>query len=190
MDMSPSFIAGAKRYFPHVEVTYDKFHVMKIINTAIDETRRKEQRSVSALKDSRYAWLKNEENLTAKQKEKLISLKDEDLKTAKAYHLKITFNKLWEQESPEKAKEFLDSWYYWATHSQIPDMVKAAKTIRQHEQGILRWFTSKVTNGILEAINGLVQSAKRRARGYRSIKNLETMIYLIAGGLKLKTVEI
>jgi transposase len=57
-------------------------------------------------------------------------------------------------------------------------MVKAAKTIRQHEKGILRWFTSKVTNGIIEAINGLVQSAKRRARGYRSVKNLSAMIYL------------
>jgi transposase len=190
MDMSPSFIAGAKNYFPNVEITYDKFHVMKIINTAIDETRRKEQRTVADLKDSRYAWLKNEENLTTKQKEKLYKLKDEDLKTAKAYHLKLTFTKLWEQETPEKAKAFLDDWYYWATHSQIPDMVKAAKTIRQHEAGILRWFTSKVTNGILEAINGLVQSAKRRARGYRSVKNLKAMIYLIAGGLMLKTVEI
>lgn len=190
MDMSPSFIAGAKKYFPNVEITYDKFHVVKIINTAVDETRRKEQRTVAELKDSRYSWLKNEENLNKKQKEKLIKLKDEDLKTAKAYHLKLSFSKLWAQETPEQAKAFLDDWYYWATHSQIPDMVKAAKTIRQHEQGILRWFTSRVTNGIMEAINGLVQSAKRRARGYRSMKNLTTMIYLIAGGLKLKTIEI
>ncbi len=190
MDMSPSFIAGAKTNFPQVEITFDKFHVMKIINTAVDETRRKEQRTVAALKNSRYAWLKNEENLTVKQKDTLIRLKDEDLKTAKAYHLKLAFSKLWEQETAEMAKKFLDDWYYWATHSQIPDMVNAAKTIRQHEQGILRWFTSKVTNGVIEAINGLVQSAKRRARGYRSVKNLTTIIYLIAGGLALETVVI
>ena len=190
MDMSASFIAGARKYFPNVEITFDKFHVMKVINTAVDETRRKEQRTIAELKNSRYAWLKNEKNLTAKQKEKLIQLKDEDLKTAKAYHLKMTFSKLWEQKTPETAKAFLDEWYDWATTSELPDMVKAAKTIRQHETGILRWFTSKVTNGIMEAINGLVQSTKRRARGYRSIKNLRTMIYLIAGGLKLKTVEI
>jgi transposase len=73
MDMSPSFIAGAKSYFPNVEITFDKFHVMKIINTAVDETRRKEQRTVADLKGSRYAWLKNEENLTVNQKEKLMS---------------------------------------------------------------------------------------------------------------------
>jgi transposase len=190
MDMSPSFIAGAKRYFPDAEVTYDKFHVMKIIHTAVDHTRRKEQRKVTELKNSRYAWLKNEENLTAQQKEKLIQLKDEDLQTAHAWHLKLTFSKLWEQETVEQAKEFLADWYDWALHTSLPEMVKAAKTIRQHEAGILRWFTSKVTNGILESINGLIQSAKRRARGYRSVTNLKTMIYLIAGGLKLKTVEI
>ena len=73
-------------------------------------------------------------------------LKDEDLKTAKAYHLKLAFSRLWDQEDPEKAKAFLDDGYYWATHSQIPDMVKAAKAIRQHEKGVLRWFTSRVTN--------------------------------------------
>ncbi len=190
MDMSPSFIAGAKTYFPQVEITFDKFHVMKIINTAVDETRRKEQRTVSDLKNSRYAWLKNETNLTDKQRDTLIRLKDEDLKTAKAYHLKLAFTKIWEQENAQTAKKCLDDWYYWATHSQIPDMVKAAKTIRQHEQGILRWFTSRVTNGIMEAINGLVQSAKRRARGYRSVRNLTTIIYLIVGGLTLDTVVI
>jgi len=190
MDMSPSFIAGAKRYFPEVQVTFDKFHVMKIINTAVDETRRTEQRTVAALKNSRYSWLKNEENLTPKQKEKLIALRDEDSKTAHAYHLKLTFAKLWEQENPEAAKDFLEDWFDWADHTPLPAMVKAAKTIRQHEEGILRWFTSNVTNGILESINGLVQSAKRRARGYRSTKNLKTMIYLIAGGLKLNIVDL
>ena len=69
-------------------------------------------------------------------------------------------------------------------------MVNAAKTIRQHKQVILRWFTSKVTNGNMEAINGLIQSTKRRARGYQSVKNLTTIIYLIAGGLALETVVI
>ncbi len=135
---------------------------MKIINTAVDDTRRNET---------------------------LIRLKDEDLKTAKAYHLKLAFSKLWEHETAEMAKKFLGDWYYWATHSQIPDMVNAAKTIRQHEQGILRWFTSKVTNGVKEAIYGLVQSAKRRARGYRPVKNLTTIIYLIVGGLALEKLE-
>lgn len=131
MDMPSSFMADARTYFPCAEVTHDKFHVMKIIDTAA-------QRAVSDLKNRRYVWLKNEGNLTDKQRQTLIRLKDEDLKTAKAYHLKLTFSNLWEQENAGKAKAFLDDGFYWATHSQIPDMVKAAKTIRQREQGILR----------------------------------------------------
>jgi transposase len=58
-------------------------------------------------------------------------------------------------------------------------MIKAAKTIKRHWEGVLRWFTSRVTNGMLEAINSLIQSAKAKARGFRSVG------YLIAGKLDL-----
>jgi hypothetical protein len=51
--------------------------------------------------------------------------------------------------------------------------------------GILRWFHSKVSNGLLEGLNSLVQAAKRRARGYRSPRNYIAMIYLVAGKLDL-----
>lgn len=64
-------------------------------------------------------------------------------------------------------------------------MIDAAKTIRRHFEGVLRWFTSHITNGILEGINSLVQAAKAKARGYRSTRNLITMTYLIAGRLDL-----
>lgn len=63
--------------------------------------------------------------------------------------------------------------------------MKVAKTIRKHQDGILRWFMSRINNGILEGINSLVQAAKAKARGYRSDRNLITMIYLIAGKLQL-----
>jgi len=63
-------------------------------------------------------------------------------------------------------------------------MKKAAGTIKRHWNGILRWFTSGISNGILAGLNSLVQSAKSRARGYRSTRNLIAMIYLIGGRLK------
>ena len=84
-----------------------------------------------------------------------------------------------------QAKPFLDKWYFWAPHSRIPAIVDVAKTIRRHQDGILRWFTSGINNGILEAINSLVQAAKAKARGYRSDRTLATIIYLIAGKLDL-----
>ena len=83
-----------------------------------------------------------------------------------------------------QAEAFLKSWYFWATHSRLQPMIEAARTIKRHWQGVLRWFTSQINNGILEGINSLVQAAKARARGYRSARNLITMIYLLAGKLK------
>ncbi|MFP7199341.1 ISL3 family transposase [Lysinibacillus halotolerans] len=189
IDMSPAFIKGAEEQFPNAALTFDKFHVMKMINEALDETRRKEQQSHPELKNSRYAWIKNEDNLNPKQKETLLKLKDQDLKTAKAYQLKIAFQRFWEKDTSE-AEAYLDEWLSWARRSQIPDMVKVAKSIHKHRGGILQWFKSRINNGILEATNGLIQAAKRQARGYRSTKNLITMIYLIAGGLDLRVTEL
>ena len=62
-------------------------------------------------------------------------------------------------------------------------MKQATKTIDRHRQGVLNLFESKVSNGVLEGINSLIQAAKARARGYRSTTNLKTMAYMIAGKL-------
>ena len=74
-------------------------------------------------------------------------------------------------------------WYYWATHSRLEPMIEAARTIKRHWQGVLRWFTSRITNGLLEGINSLIQAAKAKARGFRTTRYLITMVYLIAGKL-------
>ena len=181
-DMSPAFITGAEATFPQAPLTFDKFHVMKIINQAVDEVRRQEQPARPELKRSRYIWLKNQVNLTLKEQAKFESLKEVNLKTARVYHLKLNFQEMYQQPS-ELAEPWLKKWYFWATHSRLQPMIKAAKTIKRHWAGVLRWFTSRISNGVLEGINSLIQAAKAKARGYRSTKNLITMVYLIAGQL-------
>jgi len=181
-DMSPAFITGAEATFPQAPLTFDKFHVMKIINQAVDEVRRQEQPARPELKRSRYIWLKNQDNLTLKEQAKFESLKEVNLKTARAYHLKLNFQEMY-QQPPELAEPWLKKWYFWATHSRLQPMIKAAKTIKRHWAGVLRWFTSRISNGVLEGINSLIQAAKAKARGYRSSKNFITMVYLIAGQL-------
>lgn len=61
-----------------------------------------------------------------------------------------------------------------------------AETIRTHRQGVLRWFTSHISNGVLEGITSLIQATKAKARGRRNVDNLITMSYLIAGQLRFK----
>ena len=185
-DMSPAFIKGVEESLPNAHLTFDKFHVTKIINNAVDEVRRQEQIHRPDLKKTRFIWLKNRENLKKKQLRRLEEkdVRSLNLKTARAYHIRLTFQDLWNQ-SPENAKPFLKKWYFWATHSRLEPIIQAAKTVKRHWNGILRWFVSKINNGILEGLNSLIQSAKSRARGYRSIRNMVTIVYLLGGKLKL-----
>jgi transposase len=108
------------------------------------------------------------------------------LKTARAYQLRLAFQEIYEQPSEPWGALFLDRWYGWAIRSRLEPMKEAARTIRKHRDGILRWFESRIANGLIEGINSLVQAAKAKARGYRSLRNLMAMTYLIAGKLDLK----
>jgi len=183
-DMSPSFISGVERFFPNAHLTFDKFHIMKVINEAVDEVRRQEQKDRPELFRTRYIWLKNIENLKPSQTETLdeLTLKKLNLKTSRAYHIKLNFQELFNQ--PVKyAETYLKKWYFWATHSRLEPIKEAAYTIKRHWDGVLQWFHSGVNNGILEGINSVIQAAKARARGYRTTRNIVTIIYLIAGKL-------
>ena len=184
-DMSPAFISGVEKQFPQAHITFDKFHVLKILNEAVDQVRREETKDRPELKGSRYLWLKNRSNLKSFQAEQLESLtiRKLNLKTSRAYHIKLNFQEFYRQTA-QTAETFLKKWYFWATHSRLEPVKKAAYTIKNHWDGVLRWLTSRINNGILEGINSLIQAAKARARGYRTERTLATMIYLIAGKLK------
>jgi transposase len=184
IDMSPAFIAGTAESLPNAQITFDKFHLVKLINEAVDEVRRAEQKSHTELKKSRYLWLKNPRKLSARQRTQLDSLSTSNLKTGRAYRIRLAFQELYLQPA-KNAEAFLKKWYWWATHSRLPPMIEAARMVKRHWNGILRWFHSKIANGIIEAVNSLVQAAKAKARGYRSSRNLKAIIYLIAGKLDL-----
>jgi transposase len=184
LDMSQAFVKGLREYFPNAHLTFDRFHVMKILGEAVDAVRRKEAKERPELKKTRYIWLKNPSSLTASQERRLDSLQDANLLTAEAYRLKLTFQDLYFQCGHEDASQFLDEWIDMTAASNLDPMVKAAATIKEHKEGVLRWFKSGLTNGILEGINSLIQAAKAKARGYRTSRNLIAMAYLIAAKLQ------
>jgi transposase len=186
IDMSAAFIKGVTEHLPQAEITFDKFHAVKIINDAVDQVRREEQKSRPELKKTRYVWLKNEANLSSGQRETRDSLAKSNLKTARAYQIRLAFQDLYDQPSAEAAADHLKRWYFWATHSRLEPIIDAAHTIKRHWDGVLRWFDSNIANGLIEGINSLVQAAKAKARGYRSKRNLIAMVYLLAGKLDLR----
>ena len=186
IDMSQAFIKGVTEHLPQAGITFDKFHAIAIVNEAVDKVRRSEQKSRPELKNTRYIWLKNTTNLTGFQADTLDDLSQSNLKTARAYRIRLAFQELYSQPSGEDAEAYLKKWYFWATHSRLPPIIEAAKTVKRHWDGILRWFETTIANGFMEAINSLVQAAKAKARGYRSTRNLKAIIYLIAGKLEIQ----
>lgn len=186
IDMSPSFIKGVGDNLPNAAITFDKFHAVKIVNDAVDQVRRAERKANSLLAGTRYIWLRNPASLSERQRATLDSLPLRHLKTARAYQIRLAFQEFYEQPSGPDGEGFLKRWYFWATHSRLVPMIEAARTIKRHWHGILRWFDSRIANGLIEGINSLVQAAKAKARGYRSIRNLKAMVYLLAGKLDLR----
>jgi transposase len=190
-DMSAAFIKGIGEFLPRASITFDKFHVTKVIGDAVDKTRRSERAEYPELKGQRHALLRNPETMNDEQLQftSELLLRKTSMKTARAFHLRLVFQDFYRQPS-RLAERFLMKWCRWASHSRVDAMVDAARTIRNHWDGILRWFTSRITNGLLEGINSLVQAAKARARGYRTPRNLITMVYLIAGKLELSATHL
>lgn len=186
-DMSGAYQVGLKTYLPDAEVTFDRYHVMALVNAAVDEVRRQEQKETDVLKHSRYLFLKNERNLKATQLARLEVLKGMDLKTVRAYHLKVALQRLWEYKRRDFAEAYLKKWFYWATHSRLAPMKQVAYTIKRHWEGILRFIRSRITNGITEGLNGKIKEAAKRAYGFKTFENYRTIIYLVAGRLSLAT---
>lgn len=182
-DLSPAFIKGIRMHLPKAETTFDRFHLMKLMNEALDAVRREESPTTPGLKKTRYHWLKNPGDLTQSQKKRLQELKAMNLQTVEAYQMKLLFQDFFEQANPRAARVFLADWCTLACSSGLKPLVKLANTLRSHSKGILNWWRSQISNGLIEGMNSLIQAAIAKARGYRNPKNLITMAYLIAGKL-------
>jgi len=190
-DMSPAFIKGVKKELPNAQITFDKFHILKIINKAVDQVRREEAKNNNLLKNTKYIFLKNHNNLTKKQSQKLaeLSISKLNIKSIRALHLRENFQEIYNARSEEDFEILINKWFFWATHSRLEPMIRAAYTIKNHWEGVLNWFESKINNGVLEGLNSVIQACKAKARGYKTFKNFRIIVYLVTGDLKFNLIN-
>jgi len=190
-DMSPAFIKGVQENLLNAKITFDKFHIVKIINEAVDEVRREEQKNNPILKNSRYVFLKNQSNFTEKQKEKYeeIKMSKLNIRTFRAMQIRESFQQLYLCETTTDFENLLKKWYWWATHSRIPQISEVAKTIKRHWKGIVNWAENRITNGILEGFNSIFQAAKAKARGYKKTDTIKAIIYILTGKLDFSLIN-
>ena len=160
-------------------------------NEAVDEVRRAESKIRPELTRTRYVWLKNEANFTAKQREKLawLTRPSMQLRTTRATRWRDDFNEFYNKASAEEAEAYLRRWCHGAKRSRLEPIKEFVAMVEAHWEGIIAWQQSPLSNGLLEGTNSLVQAAKRRARGYRSKAKMITIIYLIAGKLPLPQIH-
>lgn len=178
IDFSPSFTAGVIKSFPNASIVYDHFHLMQMANNALDKIRRSESKANKTLKKSRYLWLKRPENLSEEKKQRLELLKMENKVLAEAYQMKENLALFYKQETIEKAEIYLKDWCDWVMEGSIFHMQAVAKTIKRHWKGVMNYMKSYSTNGIAESLNSVIQSVKRRGRGYRNTSNFKALIFL------------
>lgn len=182
-DMSEAFLSGALEHLPNAEITFDRYHVKAKLSEAVDLVRRAERHEQhDLLKSTRYLWLHRPENLNERQRTWLDELLTQPLRTVRAYELMLKFDAVYALDR-EQAEPYLRAWCDAAHDSDLQPISNFAAMVEEYWLGITEWFTSKISNGLLEGLNSLIQAAKRRARGYRSTRNYIAMIYLTVGKL-------
>lgn len=191
MDMSPAFISGAQGNLPQAEITFDKFHTIKLVNEAVNDVRKEEVKEEPLLRKARYVLLKNKENLTPKQRvhRELLDAKGFRLKSYRAMRMREYFQEAYKAEDEKTFRERIYRFYWWASHSRMKPMVKVAKMLKSHWKGVMNWFRYRENNGILEGFNSLIQAAKAKARGYRTAKNLKIIAYLLTAKLDFSSIN-
>jgi len=191
IDMSPAFIKGCAEHLPNARVTFDKFHVVWHANAAVDKTRRIEQRTDKSLKGLRWPLLKDAGSLKPEAAAALYGLISQPSlkRTARAWIYKEQLRETLDRKQINVMRDQLRYWCTCVMRSKVEPMKDVAGLVRRHMEGIVAWASTRQTNGFLEAINGLFQAAKRRARGFTRLSTIRTVIFLIAGRLDFQAIN-
>lgn len=192
MDMWDPYIAATKAYVPNAEkkIVFDRFHVMKHVVDAVDKTRKQEyaimkQNGDETLKGTKYLFLWSQENLPEWREEEFEKLREKDLKVCRAWAIKENLRHLWDYKYEAWMRKYFKQWHFWATHSRIEPIKKAAKTVKEHIDNIVTYAKHHITNALGESLNGKIEKVKRLACGYRNREHYRTAIYFHCGGLDL-----
>jgi transposase len=199
MDMSRAYQSGVAENCRNAQVVFDKFHVILNAGEAVNQVRRAEVRFGGkgvwdALHKTQWIWRKNPENLRDDERERLTKIKDKNLGTAKAYQIRLVLQDIYRSANAATARHRFRVWCRWVrwvarfyaykAHLLAP-MVKVAQMVEDHLPGILAHWKSGVTNAFMEGLMSVFSGTKRKARGYRSTTHLITMLYFVAGKLRL-----
>ena len=187
MDMSTSYIAAVTEWMAQAAIVFDRFHLVKQLNEAVDAVRRSEQRQFKELKHSRYLWLRRQRDLSENQQSKVDVLASAYPTIGEAYRLKKLFGEVLDEAHRTYNLAALEAWIELAWDSGITPLQTFVNTLHTHWYGVETYFKQLSSNAFAERINLKIQEIKRLAKGYRNSYNFIIMIYFHLGGLHLQT---
>lgn len=191
IDMSGAYIKAVTEASPTAQLIFDRFHVQRLAQDAVDEVRRDEVRAASSeaerkqLKGTRWPLLKSFWNLSLFDSLRLAQLQRENKRLYRAYLLKDALVRILDCTSEPLARLKLDQWLRWARRSRLEPFKRVAHTIAEHADGILAYVRSGLSNGRTEGLNGKARTITRRAYGFHSAAGLIGLLMLCCSGMKL-----
>ena len=189
-DMSQAYIGAIETHCPNATLVLDRFHVVKTLNEAVDEVRKEQWREASqadrkVLKGMRWLLYRHSSTRTREDTRNLKALDKHNRRIYRAWRLKEEFEHFWTYKATWAAERFLKHWTKSALLSRLEPMRKFVHTLRRHQQAVVAFIDTRVTNAIAEGINRIVRMVNNRASGYRNLDAFSDMIYLAAGDLDL-----
>lgn len=190
MDMWNAYINAAGELLPQADIVHDHFHLMKYLNQAVDQTRRREMKQLSdehkgELKNTRYIFLSNPITMSDAYKLKLFDLQRLNLQTSRAWRLKENFKMVLKCESINDAKIVFNAWLQEVKRFKIKEVIKVSEMFIRHSTGILNYLRHRITNAVAESINSVIQEIKYSARGFRKHENFRVAVLFFLGKLDL-----
>jgi len=189
VDLSAAYTKAIKEAAPKARIVYDRFHVQRLVQDALDETRRDEVRSAAspseraALKGSRWALLKSPWNLSDADTKTLEELEQTNQKLFRGHLLKDCLQSLLNRRQVHVVRWLLTQWIRKARASGLAHFARAAATIEKHIEGILEYIRTRLNNGVVEGLNGKARVITRRSYGFHSAWALIAMLFLCCGGI-------
>ena len=174
-DMSKAYIRAVRENIPNAVHVFDRFHVVKLFNDKLSAFRRQLYHLASSdhdrriLKGTRWLLLKNPENLDEARNEldRLMDALRLNQPLAIVYYLKEDLRQIWMQPNKRTARRVLRDWLARARASGIRMLEQFADTLEEHQEGVLNYYTYKISTGPLEGTNTKIQLMKRQAYGFR-----------------------
>ncbi len=191
IDMAGGYIKAVGEHLPNATIIFDRFHVQRLVSDAVDAVRREQLRELrgtpegKALFHSRFSLLRNPESQSETDRQRLVRIARHNDKLYRAYRLKVDFAAIFALRQTKRAEAALRKWLAWASRSKLKPFVRVAKTIRKYFRGILAYFRTRLTNGVVEGKNNRLRVISRRAYGHHSPEALISLLYLCCGGIQI-----